>query len=221
MRRESILLWQIPKEPSDRSGVVFRWVVAFALIFFWGLYFYWRRHLPITGKAILVIGLVAVLMVFDIKAPMKAACVLLVFALALQENRAIDHDQDEASKRATALISLSQDTNNNTTLTVTNVGLLLADYNSITARLNAAQKKNEQALVRRPGDFVSTNAFPWIGIGPAKRCVMYSRFDNSLWVESPSLCLISWPAGHCPRNASATKLCTVYFFWNPSLDRVT
>ena len=89
------------------------------------LYFFWCTHVPSTGKAVLLIGVVAVLMtITDLRTPLKVASLTLVFALAFLENKSIGQDRIRAQTDRDAAFSIAGRTASTVNQTLTTVILL-------------------------------------------------------------------------------------------------
>jgi hypothetical protein len=117
-----VLIWNAPKREQEKLGILdkaLKVVGCLSLLGLSCLYYYWctRQPLPAPGQAVLIIGVVAALMALDIKSPLKAASIVLIFALAFLETKSINYDRFKADVRDKQLLD-------GTTNLVTQVGLL-------------------------------------------------------------------------------------------------
>ena len=75
---------------------LFHFSLQVICIAFW---IYWLVHLPKSGKAVLLLGAMAALMMLvDMHPIHKAVYILLVFGLVWIENRALDRERAESAK---------------------------------------------------------------------------------------------------------------------------
>lgn len=95
---DPVLIW---KKPERRVGPFhFWWQLLCA-----GFCIYFYRHLPMPGKAVLLLGVVAVLMTLaEMTRIEKGIWLLLVLSLMWIENKSIDKDREETSRRDNELI---------------------------------------------------------------------------------------------------------------------
>lgn len=121
-KSDPVLIWNVPKREQEKLGILEKMLKVVGCLSLLGLsclYYYWctRQPLPAPGQAVLIIGVVAALMALDIKSPLKAASIVLIFALAFLESKSINYDRFKADARDKQLLD-------GTTSLVTQVGLL-------------------------------------------------------------------------------------------------
>jgi hypothetical protein len=141
---DSVWLRRIVEATKSHLYVV---CIAVVQLFLACLYFYWCTHLPSTGKAVLVIGIVAVLMTFDMAKPLKGACLVLVFALAFLENKSIDKDRTIAKADQDAAFAIARNTANTVTQTLTSVTLLRSQVDDYSSQMREADRNHDVKLV--------------------------------------------------------------------------
>jgi hypothetical protein len=144
---DNSLIW---KRPQEDSGALVRMLnigASIALIYFACLYYYWCTHppLPAPGQAVLWIGVIAALMALDLKHPLKAASIVLIFALAFLENKSIQKDRLDAQQQARDLWKVANDTNLATAQNLTRTIQIFG----ISGQILEAEKQHDPALIAR------------------------------------------------------------------------
>jgi hypothetical protein len=105
--------------------------------------FYWWRHTPASGEAVLVIGVIAVIMTFNMKTLNKALWLGLVFLFAWIETQAIAKDRRDANARETAAYTLANDTAEKADKTLKIVSSLSGQQQNLTSMLSVALQNKD------------------------------------------------------------------------------
>lgn len=187
----SPLLMRWPSKPK-LSIILARVLNAAGCLSLFGfswVYYFWctRQPLPAPGEAVLVLGIIAALMALDMKNPLKAAGIVLIFTLAFLENKSIVQDRRNASTREVALWELAQKTASATTQTLTNVGLLGPQIADLNNQIGAADRNHDEKLVARlQMEKTKAQRQLLLAMVPGVSQEM-SSLANRWWVESGSL----------------------------------
>jgi hypothetical protein len=153
LKPDPTLIWNIPRDEA-KPGVLaraLRVVGSLSLLGFSCLYYHWAtlEPLPAPGQAVLIIGVTAALMALDMKNPLKAASVALIFALAFLENKSINDDRYRANLREASLWRVANTAADAATQTQAIVVSLSLQIDQLGPLIRNAERSHDTALVAR------------------------------------------------------------------------
>ena len=130
-------------KPDSRSVFHLSFQVPFL-----ALLLYWWWHEPAPSKAVLVIGVAAVIMsVYDMKWWHKSVWLFLIFSFALLENRSIDKEQTRAKDDRDAAFQIADNTLDTTKQALREVIWLKSDMDNLDSQQQKAEAKHNATLV--------------------------------------------------------------------------